>query len=150
METTAFHCDARLSCFDKDSSAASYVRSLGNPPSHRMTELDQIRSDIRKFRDERDWMQFHNPKNLACSIAIETAELLEHFQWKTPEESASLSAEQREEISHEVADILTYLIEFADNLDIDPIQAIRKKMALNAAKYPVEKARGSAVKYDQL
>lgn len=115
-----------------------------------MTELDQIRSDIRKFRDERDWMQFHNPKNLACSIAIEAAELLEHFQWKTPEESASLSAEQREEISHEVADILAYLIEFADNLGIDPIQAIRKKMALNAAKYPVEKARGSAVKYDQL
>jgi len=115
-----------------------------------MTELDQIRSDIRKFRDERDWMQFHNPKNLACSIVIEAGELLEHFQWKTPEESQSLTSEQHTEISHEIADIMTYLIELADNLDIDPIQAIREKMALNAAKYPVEKAKGSAVKYDRL
>ena len=114
------------------------------------TELEQIRQMIREFRDERDWMQFHNPKNLACSISIEAAELLEHFQWKTFEEANALSAEKRKEISHEVADIAVYLIEFADNMNIDLVAAIKEKMALNAAKYPVAKARGSAAKYTAL
>ena len=115
-----------------------------------MSEIKQLQQMIRKFRDERDWMQFHNPKNLACSISIEAAELLEHFQWKTSEESEALGKEQKEKISHEMADVAVYLLELADNLDIDLYQAIQAKLALNAAKYPIVKAKGSAVKYTEL
>lgn len=115
-----------------------------------MSELEEIRKAIRKFRDERDWMQFHNPKNLACSISIEAAELLEHFQWKTPEESENISKEKKTEISHEIADIAVYIIELADNLNIDLAAAIQKKLSLNAEKYPVAKAKGSAAKYTEL
>ena len=115
-----------------------------------MTELEQIQAAIRKFRDERDWMQFHSPKNLACSISVEAAELLEHFQWKSAEQSEATARERRTEISHEIADIAVYLIELADNLGIELIGAINEKMALNAIKYPIEKARGSASKYSEL
>jgi len=113
-------------------------------------ELDEIRQMIRRFRDERDWMQFHNPKNLACSISIEAAELLEHFQWKTPEESDAITKSKRTEISHEIADVAIYLIELADNLGIDLVQAIKEKISLNDARYPVKRANGSAVKYTEL
>lgn len=116
----------------------------------RMADLRQTIQRIRAFRDAREWMQFHNPKNLACSIVIEAAELLEHFQWKTAEESAALTEKKREEIAHEMADVAVYLLELADNLGIDLLQAIERKMELNEAKYPVEKARGSAVKYTEL
>jgi NTP pyrophosphatase (non-canonical NTP hydrolase) len=114
-----------------------------------MNELDQIRSRIRKFRDERDWMQFHNPKNLACSISIEANELLEHFQWSTPEESLTISRNKKTEISHEIADVAVYLIELADNLGIDLAEAIAEKMAYNEAKYPADKVRGSSKKYTE-
>jgi dCTP diphosphatase len=115
-----------------------------------MSELDEIRRRIQAFRDERDWMQFHSPKNLACSIVIEAAELLEHFQWKTPEQSESAALEKREEIAEEIADVAIYLIELADNLGINLGEAIHAKIARNEAKYPVEKARGSAKKYTEL
>ena len=115
-----------------------------------MTELEEIRQLIRKFRDERDWMQFHNPKNLACSISIEASELLEHFQWKTQEECLALDAAKRKEIAHEISDVAVYLIELADILDIELAEAIRTKLALNAAKYPVSKSKGSSAKYTQL
>ena len=115
-----------------------------------MTELEEIRRRIREFRDARDWMQFHNPKNLACSISIEANELLEHFQWKTPEESLVVTAEKKARIAHEIADVAVYLIELADNLGIDLIQAIRDKLAHNAAKYPVSRSKGSAAKYTEL
>jgi NTP pyrophosphatase (non-canonical NTP hydrolase) len=114
-----------------------------------MNELDQIRSRIRKFRDARDWMQFHNPKNLACSISIEANELLEHFQWCTPEESLTTARQKQTEISHEIADVAVYLIELADNLGIDLAKAIAEKMAHNEAKYPTDKARGSSKKYTE-
>lgn len=113
------------------------------------TELEQIRRRIRKFRDDRDWMQFHNPKNLACSISIEAAELLEYFQWSSAEESETIVRKKRTEISHEIADIAVYLIELADNLGIDLIGAIKGKMAINETKYPIKKARGSAAKYSE-
>jgi len=114
-----------------------------------MTELDQIRTRIRKFRDERDWMQFHNPKNLACSISIEANELLEHFQWSTPEESLAIVRKKKTEISHEIADVAVYLIELADILEIDLTKAIAEKMAHNDAKYPADKVRGSSKKYTE-
>jgi dCTP diphosphatase len=114
-----------------------------------MSELEEIRRKIRKFRDDRDWMQFHNPKNLACSISIEANELLEHFQWCTPQQSVVVARKKRKEISHEIADVAVYLIELADNLGIDLAQAISDKMAHNEAKYPAAKVRGSAKKYTE-
>lgn len=115
-----------------------------------MSDLAEVIQRIRAFRDARDWMQFHDPKNLACSIAIEAAELLEHFQWKTPAESAQHAVAKKDELSEEMADVAVYLLELADNLNIDLIAAIHRKMAINEAKYPVEKAKGSALKYTEL
>jgi NTP pyrophosphatase (non-canonical NTP hydrolase) len=115
-----------------------------------MTELEEIRHLIRDFRDARDWAQFHNPKNLACSISIEANELLEHFQWKTLEESLVVTDDKKVQIAHEIADVAIYLIELADNLGIDLVRAIREKLAQNAAKYPVSRAKGSAAKYTEL
>lgn len=113
-------------------------------------DLKLIQERIRRFRDARDWMQFHNPKNLAISISIEANELLEHFQWKTLEESEAYAAQAKEEIADEVADVAAYLIEFADNLGIDLQEAILNKLEKNEAKYPAEKARGNAKKYTEL
>jgi dCTP diphosphatase len=114
-----------------------------------MKDLDRIRAAIKSFRDERDWMQFHNPKNLASSIVIEAAELLEHFQWKTPEESEQIARDQKEAIADEIADIAIYLVELADNLGIDLIGAIERKLEKNANKYPVQHVRGSSKKYTE-
>jgi NTP pyrophosphatase (non-canonical NTP hydrolase) len=114
-----------------------------------MSDFEQIREKIRKFRDERDWMKFHNPKNLACSISIEANELLEIFQWSTPQQSLALARKKKAEISHEIADVAVYLIELADNLDIDLKEAIYEKMAHNEAKYPAHEVRGSSKKYTE-
>ncbi len=115
-----------------------------------MHTIDQTIERIRNFRDARDWMQFHNPKNLACSIVIEAAELLEHFQWKTPEESADHAVIRRDDVSAEMADVAIYLIELADNLGIDLLAAIHQKLEINEQKYPVAKSKGSAKKYNEL
>jgi NTP pyrophosphatase (non-canonical NTP hydrolase) len=112
--------------------------------------MEDVLRRIRKFRDERDWMQFHNPKNLAASIVIEAAELLEQFQWKTGEESERHAQAKKEAIADEIADVAIYLLELADNLDIDLIQAINSKLDKNARKYPVEKAKGVSTKYTEL
>jgi dCTP diphosphatase len=113
-------------------------------------DLRSIQQKIRTFRDERDWMQFHNPKNLAISISIEAAELLEHFQWKSYEESEKHASEATGQLADEVADVAVYLIELCDNLGIDLEAAIHAKLTKNAAKYPATKARGSAKKYTDL
>lgn len=105
---------------------------------------------IRQFRDARDWLQFHNPKDLAVSIAIEAAELLEEFQWKSPEESKRYAAENRERIADEVADVAIYLLELTDVLGIDLSAAIHAKLDKNERKYPVEKSRGNSKKYTEL
>ena len=112
--------------------------------------MNDILKKIRKFRDERDWMQFHDPKNLAVSITIEAAELLEHFQWKDEKAVEQHVRDNREEISDEIADVALYLTELADNLKIDLLQAMDKKLEKNARKYPVAKAKGVATKYDKL
>lgn len=112
--------------------------------------MEQILAMIRKFRDDRDWMQFHDPKNLAVSLMIEAAELLEHFQWKEREEVEKYVISHKEEISDEIADVAVYLAELADNLGIDLLKAMENKLEKNAKKYPVEKARGRAVKYNKL
>jgi dCTP diphosphatase len=106
-----------------------------------------LRTRINQFVAERDWAQFHTPKNLAMAMIVEAAELVEHFQWDTPQESQQLSAEKREAVSHELADTFVYLLRLAEVLDIDLIDAAHKKIDLNAQKYPIEKARGSNAKY---
>lgn len=112
--------------------------------------LENLRARLDAFALARDWQQFHNPKNLAMALAGEAGELIEHFQWLTPEQAATLSAEKRDEVALECADVLLFLIRLADRLDIDLIAAANRKMAINAERYPVEKARGTALKYNKL
>ena len=105
---------------------------------------------IRTFCDERDWDQFHNPKDLSISLALEAAEVMEHFQWKSPEEMMEHVAKRKDEVGEELIDVLFQVLLMANKLDIDISAAFEKKMAKNAAKYPVEKARGSHKKYTEL
>ena len=112
--------------------------------------LETLRVRLAAFAAERDWEQFHNPKNLAMALAGEAGELLEHFQWLTFEQAAQLPAETRAEVALEAADVLLFLVPLCDKLDIDLAAACEKKLALNARKYPVEKSRGKATKYDKL
>ena len=112
--------------------------------------LSQLREAIRQFAQARDWEQFHTAKNLVMALSVETAELMEHFQWLTPEQSLQLDAQTRAEVAQEIADVLIYLIRLADVLEIDPLQAAFDKIQINAQKYPVEKSRGHNTKYDKL
>lgn len=115
-----------------------------------MSEIRQITEKIKKFRDERDWMQFHDPKNMAVSVILEASELLEHFQWKTIEEVEKYAKQHHAEIKDEIADIALYLFELADNLGINLMSAMEEKLKKNELKYPVEKAKGRHTKYDKL
>jgi len=101
-----------------------------------ITDLETLKRALRDFASARDWRQYHTPKNLAMAMIVEAAELVEHFQWATPEESLSPSPEKLAEIRDEVADTLIYLVELADALDIDLIAAARDKIVKNAIKYP--------------
>jgi NTP pyrophosphatase (non-canonical NTP hydrolase) len=112
--------------------------------------LAGLRDALRKFTAARDWQQFHTPKNLAMALAAEAAELLEHFQWLTPEQSAQLDARRKRAVADEIADVLLYLTRLADVLDIDPLAAARRKIRGNARRYPVARARGNARKYSEL
>ena len=112
-------------------------------------DLSEITEKIRSFRDERDWAQFHNPKDMAIAISLEEGELLEHFLWKNPEEVESCITEKRGEIESEIADIAIYLTELCDNLGIDLLKAMEDKIRINAVKYPAERVRGSAKKYTE-
>jgi NTP pyrophosphatase (non-canonical NTP hydrolase) len=109
--------------------------------------LDDLRARINTFVQERDWEQFHSPKNLAMAMIVEAAELVEHFQWNTTEQSYQLSSEKREQVSHELADTFVYLLRIAEVTGVDLIAATNAKIDLNAKKYPVEKVRGSNAKY---
>ena len=112
--------------------------------------LAALEAEIDAFVQERDWAQFHTPKNLAMSVAIEAAEILEHFQWLTGEESRELAAEKREAVANEIGDVLIYLMRLSRTLDIDIVAAARRKLDQNRLKYPVEKARGRSTKYVDL
>jgi NTP pyrophosphatase (non-canonical NTP hydrolase) len=112
--------------------------------------LAPLRDSLRQFAAERDWDQFHSPKNLAMALAVEAAELLERFQWVTEEDSKRLPPAELARVREEMADVLNYLVRLADKLGIDLLEAARDKVALNAQKYPVEKARGNAKKYSDL
>lgn len=115
-----------------------------------MNELDEIIKQINQFRVDRDWKQFHNPKNLAISLSLEANEVLEHFQWKTPEESRNLSQEKKAQLQQEIADVAVYLLYLCDELGIDLIDAIKEKIQINNDKYPVAKSKGKSTKYNEL
>lgn len=115
-----------------------------------MRDLDDARNALRQFVTERDWEQFHAPKNLAMALCVEAAELMEHFQWLTEAESAALPPDTLAEVADEIADVQLYLIGLADRLGVDILDAMSRKMEKNARKYPVASARGNARKYDRL
>ena len=112
--------------------------------------LETLRASLDAFAAERDWNQFHNPKNLAMALTGEVGELVEHFQWLSFEQAENLPAATREEVALEAADVLLFLIRLCDKLGIDLAAAAERKLALNAKKYPVQKSRGRATKYDKL
>ena len=112
--------------------------------------LASLRENLRRFAIERDWDQYHSPKNLAAALCVEAAELLEHFQWRTDDESKSLPSEQLTKVREEIADVLLCLVRLADKLNVDLLDAAAKKIAVNARKYPVDKVRGNSRKYTDL
>jgi NTP pyrophosphatase (non-canonical NTP hydrolase) len=119
-------------------------------PSPGADSLAELAQALRRFADERDWDQFHAPKNLAMALSVEAAELLEHFQWLGEDESRRLSPEKLAQVGEEMADVLLYLVRLADKLGIDLVQAGWSKMQANARKYPAHLARGSSRKYTEL
>lgn len=130
--------------------AAALDRSAAAPEHAPPPGLTELRDALRRFAALRDWEQFHTPKNLAIALSVEASELLEHFQWLTDAESANLDATQLARVREELADVLLYLVRLADRLDVDLLAAARDKIALNAQKYPADKARGSSRKYTEL
>lgn len=112
--------------------------------------IDALTAEIRAFRDARDWRQFHNPKELAVAITAEAGELLQHFVWQSPEQSDRRVADRRAEIESEIADVAILLFELADNCGLDLAAAMRAKLARNEERYPVDRARGSNRKYNEL
>ena len=113
-------------------------------------DLAELRERVRHFVSQRDWDQFHSPKNLAMALAVEASELLEVFQWLTEEESRNLGAEGKAAAADEVADVLIYLLQISRQLGIDPVAAASAKLEKNARKYPVAKSRGNNKKYTEL
>jgi NTP pyrophosphatase (non-canonical NTP hydrolase) len=113
------------------------------------TDFDRIKKKVRQFVIERDWDQFHSPKNLSMALIVEAAEMVEHFQWLTEEQSSNLSPEKLAEVEQELADIQVYLISLAEKLKLDLIAAVEKKLVLNALKYPADQVRGSSKKYTE-
>ena len=112
--------------------------------------FDELAGRLAAFARERDWEQFHSPKNLAMAVAAESAELLEHFQWLTEAQSCDLAPAQRDQAALEMADVLLYLVRLADQLGVDLLAAAHRKIGLNAEKYPVDKSRGHSRKYTEL
>lgn len=114
------------------------------------TDLATLIEKLRLFASERDWSQFHSPKNLASALSVESGELLENFQWLTEEQSRDLSEPQKKAVAMEVADVFIYLLQLCDALNIDPLHAADEKISLNEQKYPADRARGSSKKYSDL
>jgi len=112
--------------------------------------MKQLIRDLREFARERDWEKFHSPKNLAMALSVEVGELVEHFQWLTQGESYELGGEKLDEIEEEIGDILIYLTCLGDKFGIDPLEAAKQKLKKNGLRYPVEKSKGSAKKYNEL
>ncbi|MDH3671565.1 MAG: nucleotide pyrophosphohydrolase [Gammaproteobacteria bacterium] len=114
------------------------------PVGSQLDTLTALKQRLREFAQARDWDQFHAPKNLAVALSVEAAELVEHFQWLTEQQSASLSSETRQQVALEMADVFIYLLRLADKLDVDLISATWRKIDLNEKKYPADEVRGKA------
>ncbi len=114
------------------------------------TPLQPLVDSLRAFAHARDWEQFHTPKNLASALSVEAAELLEHFQWLTEAQSQTLAPDKKDQVAAEAADVFLYLLQLCDKLGIDLMAAAQQKMLVNAQKYPVATARGTAAKYTDL
>jgi len=113
------------------------------------SQIQQLSERLRRFAQERDWEQFHSPKNLCMALIGECGELIEHFQWLTEEQSYALADDKRAEVELEMADIQIYLLRLAERLGVDLLGAVERKIALNEQKYPAERVRGSARKYTE-
>jgi NTP pyrophosphatase (non-canonical NTP hydrolase) len=111
--------------------------------------MENLLKIIREFNRQRDWDQFHSPKNLAMALSVEVAELVEHFQWLNQAQSRSPAPAKKEDVKDEIGDILIYLVNLADQLDIDPLQAALDKIEKNRKNYPVDRSKGKALKYRQ-
>jgi len=112
--------------------------------------MKELTEKLRKFADERDWDQFHSPKNLAMALSVEVAEIVEHFQWMTEEESFKLPDDKLNKIKEEIGDVMIYLVRLSDKLGIDPLQVAKEKNSINENKYPVDKSKGNARKYNEI
>ncbi len=112
--------------------------------------LHPLAQRLEQFAQDRDWKQFHSPKNLASALVVEAGELLEHFQWLTEDQSRHLDTDKKQAVAYEMADVLLYLVQLSSALGIDLMDAAQRKMEINAQKYPVAQARGSSKKYDEL
>ena len=111
--------------------------------------VQQLQDKLKQFAVERDWEQFHSPKNLAMALSIEAAELMEHFMWLDLKQSEVLSDEKRQQVAYELADVFIYTLRLAERMGIDLVSSTYEKMAINATKYPAEKVKGSAKKYTE-
>ncbi len=131
---------------EREQHAAAGASSAAEPAA----PLHALRDALRRFAAEREWEQFHTPKNLAIALSVEASELLERFQWLTADESAALDDNALARVREEMADVLLYLVRLADVLGVDLLAAARDKMVLNAKKYPVDKARGNSRKSTEL
>ena len=114
------------------------------------SEIERLTKNLIAFRDARDWKQFHNPKDVALSLTLEAAEVLEHFQWKTGEEMEKYAKEHKDNIGEELADVMGWVLVLAHDLGIDIVEACDKKIAKNDVKYPADKSKGRATKYTEL
>lgn len=111
--------------------------------------MENLKGAIRRFVRERDWEQFHSPKNLAMALSVEVSEVVEHFQWLTQEQSHALPPEKMREVAQEIGDVMIYLVELSDKLGVDPVEAATEKIRTNSSKYPANLVRGKAAKYTE-
>ena len=111
--------------------------------------IDELATRLRQFAAERDWEQFHSPKNISMALSVEVAEILEHFQWMTEQQSRELDQDKQAEVSEELADAFIYLVRLADQLGVDLMAAAERKLKINEAKYPADRVRGSSKKYTE-
>lgn len=111
--------------------------------------MQELVKRLRRFAEERDWEQFHSPKNLSMALSVEVAEIVEHFQWLTEEESRRLGDDKREELAEEIGDVMIYLVNLADKLGIDPLRSAKEKLEKNEKKYPARLVKGKSQKYTE-
>ena len=114
-----------------------------------MDKIKELTNRIIKFRDARDWKQFHNPKDVALSMVLEAGEVMEHFQWKDKEEIEGYLKQNKDDVAEEIADVLYYVLLMSHDFNIDIAEALDKKLLKNETKYPVEKAKGNHTKYNK-